>query len=163
MVLLNYFTSPSFILYACSPSYRVMAVTPNVIQRHYSDLLRVFSTSQDTLFVITGGFYQAELIDRDTKNTIFTTTPLLASSRILLDHIEMKVDQSTDNVSSVLEVLEEQVALKEIVQKMKQFLTKVELKQKEVGKQVHINNTTGIYIIIILQPMSSLFIVSVSK
>ena len=154
-------TSPSFVLHACSPSYRIMAVTPNIIKRHYSALLRVFSTSQDTLFVITGGFYQAELIDRDTKNTIFTTTPLLASSRILLDHIEMKVDQSTDNVSSVLEVLEEQVALKEIVQKMKQFLTKVELKQREVGEQLHINNTTGIYIyiIILLQPMRISFLI----
>ena len=107
-----------------------------VIQSHYKDLSKILSLSQDTLYSLSGGCYQAGLINLQTKTSI-TASSCKVGAVMLLDHLQMKIEQSPDYLTVVLRLMAEETSLEEVVQRMESFTKELQtrklLKKDEKG------------------------------
>ena len=96
--------------------------TKNVIRRHCSQLSNQLAVSSDLLLSVSVGFYQYNIIDRVTKTEVNNKGGLVGAD-ILLTHIDMKVEQSpNDYLVPVMNVLRDEVALRDTVRKMEDYL-----------------------------------------
>ena len=92
----------------------------SVIQSHYKDLSKILCLSEDTLVSLSGSCYQVDLIDLQTKKSITTSTGQVGAG-LLLDHLQLKIEQSPDYLPVVLQLMAGETALKEVVRKMEAF------------------------------------------
>ena len=94
----------------------------NVIRRHFTQLANQLAVSSDLLLSVSVGFYQYNIIDRVTKAEVNNKGGLVGAD-ILLTQIEMKVEQSpNDYLVPVMNVLRDEVALRDTVRKMEDYL-----------------------------------------
>ena len=96
----------------------------SVIRRHYKDLSKILCLFEDTLVSLSGSCYQADLIDLHTKISITTSTGQVGAG-LLLDHLQLKIEQSPDYLPVVLRLMAGETALKEVVRKMEAFSKQV--------------------------------------
>lgn len=89
----------------------------HVLINHYDELHKVLSVSPQTLESLANKYYQAHYIDLLVKSSI-TDSMGHAGAGILLDHLILKVEQSSDYLPSVISIMGLEVALINIVQKM---------------------------------------------
>ena len=96
--------------------------TKNVIRLHFKRLSNQLAVSSDLLLSVSVGFYQYNIIDRVTKAEINNKGGLVGAD-ILLTHVHMKVEQSpNDYLVPVMNVLRDEVALRDTVRKMEDYL-----------------------------------------
>ena len=94
----------------------------NVIRCHFSELSNQLAVSSDLLLSVSVGFFQYKIIDRVTKAEINNKGGLVGAD-ILLTHIDMKVEQSpNDYLVPVMNVLRDEVALRDTVRKMEDYI-----------------------------------------
>ena len=110
----------------------------SVIQRHYKDLSRILCLSEDTLVSLSGSCYQADLIDLQTKKSITTSTGQVGAG-LLLDHLQLKIEQSPDYLPVVLQLMAGETALKEVVRKMEALAKRVIDKTEEEVQEYQSN------------------------
>ena len=92
----------------------------SVIRSHYKDLSKILCLFEETLFSLSGSCYQAGLIDVQAKKSITTSTGQVGAG-LLLDHLQLKIEQSPDYQPVVLRLMAGETALKEVVRKMEAF------------------------------------------
>ena len=96
--------------------------TKNVIRLHFKRLSNQLAVSSDLLLSVSVGFYQYNIIDRVTKAEVNNKGGLVGAD-ILLTHVHMKVEQSpNDYLDPVMNVLRDEVALRDTVRKMEDYL-----------------------------------------
>ena len=96
--------------------------TKNVIRRHFKRLSNQLAVSSDLLLSVSAGYYQCNIIDQVTKAEINSKGGLVGAD-ILLTHIDMKVEQSpNDYLVPVMNVLRDEVALRDTVRKMEDYI-----------------------------------------
>ena len=110
----------------------------SVIRKHYKDLSKILCLFEDTLVSLSGSCYQAELIDLQTKKSITTSTGQMGAG-LLLDHLQLKIEQSPDYLPVVLRLMAGETALKEVVRKMEAFAERIE----KTGEEVQEYQSTG--------------------
>ena len=95
--------------------------TKNVIRLHFKRLSNQLAVSSDLLLSVSVGFYQYNIIDLVTKAKV--NKGGLVGADILLTHVHMKVEQSpNDYLDPVMNVLRDEVALRDTVRKMEDYL-----------------------------------------
>ena len=96
--------------------------TKNVIRLHFKRLSNQLAVSSDLLLSVSVGFYQYNIIDLVTKAEVNNKGGLVGAD-ILLTHVHMKVEQSpNDYLVPVMNVLRDEVALRDTVRKMEDYL-----------------------------------------
>ena len=96
--------------------------TKNVIRLHFKRLSNQLAVSSDLLLSVSVGFYQYNIIDLVTKAEVNNKGGLVGAD-ILLTHVHMKVVQSpNDYLVPVMNVLRDEVALRDTVRKMEDYL-----------------------------------------
>ena len=96
--------------------------TKNVIRLHFKRLSNQLAVSSDLLLSVSVGFYQYNIIDQVTKAEVNNKGGLVGAD-ILLTHVHMKVEQSpNDYLVPVMNVLRDEVALRDTVRKMEDYL-----------------------------------------
>ena len=96
--------------------------TKNVIRLHFKRLSNQLAVSSDLLLSVSVGFYQYNIIDQVTKAEVNNKGGLVGAD-ILLTHVHMKVEQSpNDYLDPVMNVLRDEVALRDTVRKMLDYL-----------------------------------------
>ena len=117
--------------------------TKNVIRRHCSQLSNQLAVSSDLLLSVSVGFYQYNIIDRVTKAEVNNKGGLVGAD-ILLTHIDMKVEQSpNDYLDPVMNVLRDEVALRDTVRKMEDYLAGRPSSDSSGTRQSTIEAATG--------------------
>ena len=96
--------------------------TKNVIRLHFKRLSNQLAVSSDLLLSVSVGFYQYNIIDLVTKAEVNNKGGLVGAD-VLLTHVHMKVVQSpNDYLDPVMNVLRDEVALRDTVRKMEDYL-----------------------------------------
>ena len=96
--------------------------TKNVIRLHFKRLSNQLAVSSDLLLSVSVGFYQYNIIDLVTKAEVNNKGGLVGAD-ILLTHVHVKVEQSpNDYLVPVMNVLRDEVALRDTVRKMEDYL-----------------------------------------
>ena len=115
----------------------------NVIRRHCSQLSNQLIVSSDLLLSVSVGFYQYNIIDQVTKAEVNNKGGLVGAD-ILLTHVHMKVEQSpNDYLVPVMNVLRDEVALRDTVRKMEDYLAGRSLSDNSETQQSTIEAATG--------------------
>ncbi len=98
--------------------------TKNVIRHHFKRLSIHLAVSSNLLLSVSIGFYQCNIIDHVTKAEINGSKGGgLVGADILLTHVDMKVQQSpNDYLEPVMKELRDEVALRDTVRKMDDYL-----------------------------------------
>ena len=135
------------------------ADTKNVIRRHCSQLSNQLAVSSDLLLSVSVGFYQYNIIDRVTKAEVNNKGGLVGAD-ILLTHVDMKVVQSpNDYLVPVMNVLRNEVALRDTVRKMEDYLAGHPSSDSSGTQQSTIEAATGKEGLFILYYMALLLII----
>ena len=117
--------------------------TKNVIRRHCSQLSNQLIVSSDLLLSVSVGFYQYNIIDQVTKAEVNNKGGLVGAD-ILLTHVHMKVEQSpNDYLDPVMNVLRDEVALRDTVRKMEDYLAGRSLSDNSETQQSTIQEAMG--------------------
>ena len=122
----------------------------NVIKNNFANLSRVLSVSRETLFSLSSLCYEVDLIDLPTKTSIITSNSLVGA-HALLDHLQLKAEQSKDYLKLILELLGKETALKEIVesneacvQHQEAYKRRNEGNEGKPGSQCHTSKTDSV-------------------
>ena len=106
----------------------------DVVRQHYVDLNKILSNFPEVLFSVTMRCFQDSLIDMNTKTAI-TSSNGQSGSSILLDHFHTILEQSEDYLPLVLNILREEVSLKDVVSKMESFVAENVKARETVSEQ----------------------------
>ena len=89
-----------------------------VLRSNYAELCRLLNGSEPTLSSLTVELYAKRIIDSNIKIEVLKKGGF-AGANILLTHVQMKIDQSSEHLDIVQEAFEKEEFLGEIVKKMK--------------------------------------------
>ena len=96
--------------------------TKNVIRLHFKRLSNQLAVSRELLLSVSIGYFQCSIIDHVTQAEV-NNKGGLEGANILLTHVHMKVEQSpNDYLVPVMNVLRDEVALRDTVRKMEDYL-----------------------------------------
>ena len=96
-----------------------MASPPNSsIRDQYDELHRVLSLSPVTLETLANKFFRNHVIDLPVKQEITTSSTTRAGARTLLDHLILKVEQSSDYLPDIIDIMGAEASLVDIVRRM---------------------------------------------
>ncbi len=94
----------------------------NVIRRHFTQLSTKLAVSRQLLLSVSIAYFQCNIIDHVTQAEV-NNKGGLDGANILLTHVHMKVEQSpNDYLVPVMNVLRDEVALRDTVRKMEDYL-----------------------------------------
>ena len=93
-----------------------------IIRNHSLELLKILTYSSETLPTLAVRLYQSHLISQQTKKVLLSSPPQQAAIA-LSDCLELKVDQNPKHLTTILEILNEEEAMKDLVEKMELELT----------------------------------------
>ena len=99
---------------------RITHTPSSVLRHHYADLHKVISQSRETRISLANRFFQTRLIDFHVLSSI-TDSDGCAGAQTLLGHLSMKVEQSSDYLPGVIDILGCEVSLIDIVERMNVF------------------------------------------
>ena len=85
-----------------------------VIWKHYDDVFEVLNSYREVLTSLSERFCELGLIDVEAKNVICSESSGELGPKLLLVHLHMKIKQSKDYLSLVLDVLKKEEALSHI-------------------------------------------------
>ena len=109
--------------------------TKNVIRLHFSQLANQLAVSSDLLLSVSAGFFQCNIIDLVTKAEINNKGGLVGAD-ILLTRVYMKVEQSpNDYLDPIMNVLRDELALRDTVRKMEDYLAAARPSSDSSGTQ----------------------------
>ena len=111
---------------------RITHTPSSVLRHHYADLHKVISQSKETRISLANRFFQSHLIDFNVLSSITTDSDGVAGAQTLLGHLCMKVEQSSDYLPGVIDILGCEVSLIDIVEKMNVFRRDASLSPTDV-------------------------------
>ena len=100
-----------------------MAKEVRVLVTHHNLICNVLSVSETTLISLTGKLFSKHIVDRHTKNLVVSTGGY-RGAEILLNHVEVRVKNKPQILHTILTAMQEQEALKDIVEQMKKWKRK---------------------------------------
>ena len=99
---------------------RIIHTPSSVLRHHFADLHKVISHSRETRISLANRFYQTHLIDFHVLSSI-TDSDGCAGAQTLLGHLSMKVEQSSEYLPGVIDILGCEVSLIDIVERINVF------------------------------------------
>ena len=91
---------------------------PTGIRQHYSDIHRILRLSPPTLESLTNKYFQAEIIDLDVRSAITDPSEKKSGATVLLDHLILKIEQNSEYLPTIIEIMSSAGSLNDIVQRM---------------------------------------------
>lgn len=89
----------------------------SVIKLHYAELSSILGSFPNVLLSISGELYQESIISLKTKTSI-NRSGGIDGAHMLLDHVQMKLEQSGSYLPLVIGILRKEEALSDVTRKM---------------------------------------------
>ena len=101
-----------------STDTRPATISSNVLRSNHAELCKLLNVSDPTLLSLTVELYAKAVIDVNIKMEVLKKGGY-AGADILLTHVQMKIEQSTEYLDIVQKVMENEQFLHEITENMK--------------------------------------------
>ena len=106
-----------------STDTRPALISSNVLRSNHAELCRLLNGSEPTLLSLTAELYAKGIIDMNIKIHVCNKGGFSAAD-ILLTHVQMKIEQSPEQLDIIQKAMENEQFLHEIVKKMKKEFVK---------------------------------------